>query len=179
MSDSEKMGEAIRLHVAKAAQLFNSLDPSPFHEKQIDVDAEKFIVDWQHDLGSKPFHIVVRLPKEALANVESAHIGAAMRNHFEEKAQSEGRRLRLELERGQWSLAIGISFLAACLALRGLLSEFTFPGSTMLSEGLLIIGWVAMWGPIEIFLYGWWPIAGRARQYERLARAPVLVEAAP
>jgi hypothetical protein len=26
-----------------------------------------------------------------------------------------------------------------------------------------------MWGPLEVFLYGWWPILGRCRILERLA----------
>jgi len=45
----------------------------------------------------------------------------------------------------------------------------------ILSEGLLIIGWVAMWGPLEVFLYGWWPIAGTCRILERLADLEVEV----
>jgi hypothetical protein len=39
----------------------------------------------------------------------------------------------------------------------------------ILGEGLLILGWVAMWGPLDVFLYGWWPIVGRCRILERLA----------
>jgi hypothetical protein len=42
-----------------------------------------------------------------------------------------------------------------------------------LSEGLLIAGWVAMWRPLENFLYDWWPIAGNCRVLQRLASANV------
>jgi hypothetical protein len=41
------------------------------------------------------------------------------------------------------------------------------------AEGLLIVGWVAMWGPLDIFLYGWWPIYSRCRLFDRLARLEV------
>jgi hypothetical protein len=30
-----------------------------------------------------------------------------------------------------------------------------------------------MWGPLDIFLYGWWPIYGRCRLLDRLARLEV------
>jgi hypothetical protein len=40
---------------------------------------------------------------------------------------------------------------------------------------LIILGWVANWRPIEIFLYDWWPLAQRRRLYLRLASAPVEV----
>jgi hypothetical protein len=32
------------------------------------------------------------------------------------------------------------------------------PFGSFLNEGLLIIGWVANWRPIEIFLYDWRPM---------------------
>ena len=43
----------------------------------------------------------------------------------------------------------------------------------ILSEGLIIIGWVANWRPLEIFLYGWWPLARRRKLYQRLADMPI------
>ena len=36
-------------------------------------------------------------------------------------------------------------------------------------------GWVAMWRPIEVFLYDWWPIRREARLYDRLAVMPVRI----
>jgi hypothetical protein len=41
------------------------------------------------------------------------------------------------------------------------------------AEGVLIVGWVAMWGPLDIFLYGWWPIYGRCKLFDHLARLEV------
>lgn len=48
-----------------------------------------------------------------------------------------------------------------------------------LAEGLLILGWVAMWRPIQIFLYDWWPIRNRARLFAKLAATPVEARAWP
>jgi hypothetical protein len=45
----------------------------------------------------------------------------------------------------------------------------------VLQEGLLIIGWVALWHPLEIFLYSWWPILGRQRLCRKIAMIPVEV----
>ena len=41
------------------------------------------------------------------------------------------------------------------------------------AESLVIGGWVAMWRPLEIFLYEWWPICARARLYDRLSAVRV------
>jgi hypothetical protein len=46
-----------------------------------------------------------------------------------------------------------------------------------LNEGLLILGWVANWRPLEIFLYDWWPLTRRRDLYRRLSNAKVLISA--
>jgi hypothetical protein len=45
----------------------------------------------------------------------------------------------------------------------------------MCHESFSIGGWVAMWRPIEVFLYDWWPIRAEARLYDRLSAMPVRI----
>ena len=45
----------------------------------------------------------------------------------------------------------------------------------MVQESLIILGWVAIWRPMNIFLYDWWPIRAEARLLDRLARMDVQV----
>jgi hypothetical protein len=45
--------------------------------------------------------------------------------------------------------------------------------ASILHESLLIGGWVAMWRPLEVFLYDWWPIRAEARRFDQLATMPV------
>jgi hypothetical protein len=47
--------------------------------------------------------------------------------------------------------------------------------NTLLSEGLLIIGWVAMWEPVYIFLYGWWPIVHKRNIYQKIVDMDVYI----
>jgi hypothetical protein len=37
---------SIKLKLRELAQLFNSMDPSPFHDRDLDADAEEFIMSW-------------------------------------------------------------------------------------------------------------------------------------
>jgi hypothetical protein len=51
-----------------------------------------------------------------------------------------------------------------------------FPGSRwteIVRESLLIGGWVAMWRPLEVFLYDWWPIRADVHLCNRLSAMPV------
>ena len=45
----------ISLKLRDVHQLFNSMDPSPFIEKDLDDDAEEFIVGWAE--SSRPTHL--------------------------------------------------------------------------------------------------------------------------
>lgn len=167
--------ERIALRLNRAAQLFNSFDPSPFHERELDRDADAFITGWLRDIGSKAFAIDVVLPETEAANAETL-LGPAIRNHFQYRFKMAEQDLALEMRRGRMALILGLLFLGTCLSVRELIvNAGSFPGHSVLQEGLLIIGWVAMWGPIEVFLYGWWPIVERMRLFKRLAGAPVRV----
>ena len=69
---------------------------------------------------------------------------------------------------------MALAFLAVCTSLRQLgLAFWPGPVSEVVTGGLLIAGWVAMWGPLQIFLYDWWPIRHTCRLYAKLAAIPV------
>jgi len=46
-------------------------------------------------------------------------------------------------------------------------------GASIVREGLTIIGWVAMWRPLEIYLYTWWPVREEQDLLARLTRMHV------
>jgi hypothetical protein len=80
------------------------------------------------------------------------------------------------MQDGRRSLLTGLAFLATCLTMSkflGGLGQETF--STLAQESLAIAGWVAMWRPMEIYLYDWWPLRRRHRILKKLSRMPVEV----
>jgi hypothetical protein len=85
------------------------------------------------------------------------------------------RDLRQLLRRGFVSLTIGMLFLVTLLGIAHLAVRVFGAGalSRIVEESLLIAGWVAMWRPLEIFLYDWWPILGELRLRERLSATRV------
>ncbi len=166
---------AVELRLDRLARLYNSLDPAPFNEKELDTAADDYIVGSAQDLAGKPMRLVILLSEPELTATRVADISASIHNHFALRAQVERKRLHSELRRGRSSLLIGVAFLIACLIVRELPLLPETPVGRILREGLLIVGWVAMWGPLEIFLYGWWPIVGRRRLFDRLAGIEVEV----
>jgi hypothetical protein len=167
----------IEVRLRELAQLFNSLDPSPFIDRDLDADAEEFIVSWAREL---PHHgeleLLIHLAEVPDAE-RAAGVEEAVHHYFTSRAAIKGRELRQLLRRGRASLAIGLAFLAGCfslgLLLRPLLSA---QWGAFVEVGLDIVGWVAMWRPLEIYLYDWWPIRSDLLLLRKLARMTVRLE---
>jgi hypothetical protein len=156
--------------------LFHSLDPLPFREKNLDKDAEEFIVSWARELpADQPFKIVVHLPEEQLTLPEAQEIRPAIKQFFAYRAQVIGLKLKEIFRIGRRSLAIGLTVLFISVVASQTVAANLEPRplGKVLEESLLIFAWVANWRPIEIFLYEWWPIVRRRDLYRKLASAKV------
>lgn len=167
---------AIEIQIARAAQLFHSLDPFPFREKDLDKEAEEFIVGWARELPrNAPLSIVVHLPIAEAETDQGREIGHAIHLYFAYRADGVSNELKEQFRLGRFSLLIGLATLAVCIASGQIVKSTLGNGefSRFLEEGLVILGWVANWRPIEIFFYDWWPLVRRRRLFLRLASAAV------
>jgi hypothetical protein len=177
----ESGASLIEIKLNSLAQVFNSLDPSPFHERDLDADAEDYIVGAARELPlSQPLKLVFHLPADHLDQAAIAGLDHAMHNYFAYREATARRELRFTLRQGRAALAIGLAFLLGCIVARQLVATLGHGAiAELAAEGLLIVGWVAMWRPLQIFLYDWWPIRDRARLFAKLAVAPVEARAWP
>ncbi|MCF6148314.1 MAG: hypothetical protein E3K37_06615 [Candidatus Kuenenia sp.] len=164
----------IELKLKDARQLFNTFDPAPFMEKDIDDDAEEYIVDSVREFSlDTPLKLVIYLP-ESSKEEAIRFLTEAIHNYFSYRFDTSSKELRFVLKRGRISLLIGFLFLFFCISTGEIINRF---GNGMLiqiiKEGLLISGWVAMWRPIQIFLYDWWPIRYMGKLYEKISKMPI------
>jgi len=167
---------AIEVQVTGLEQLFNSLDPFPFRERDLDRAAEEYIVGWARELpSSHPIEIIIHLPTARAESWTPKDIEDAFHRYFEYRSDMIGRDLSELFRVGRRSLQIGVAVLLSSVVLSELsLATFGHEGIfAVINEGLIILGWVANWRPIEIFLYEWWPVAGQRALYRRLAKAQV------
>ena len=169
--------EVIEVHVAELKQLFNAIDPSPFREKDLDPNAEEFIVSWAREARDAQLALLVYLDRPAGLPEEAAILKEAIQGFFAQRRDSTRQRLRQLFRVGRTSLVIGITFLAVSIGVGDFLANALSGqrAGEILRESLLIGGWVAMWRPLEIFLYDWWPIRDDARLFDRLSVMPVRI----
>jgi hypothetical protein len=168
---------SISLRIHDITQLFNSMDPSPFIEKDLDDKAEAFIVGWAQEFpANAQIKLRVQLEQWPTEGDPKELIRQAIHNHFSHLAELNRLEFRALMKQGRTSLLIGLW----CLAISLVLSKILLHGeagtwASVLSESLTIAGWVAMWRPMQIYLYDWWPLRRRGRLYEKLSRMPVEV----
>ena len=166
----------IKLKLRSVNQLFNLMDPSPFVEKDLDADAEEFIVSWAQEFPRRaPLRLRVYLEQRPTEDPTDL-VREAVHNYFAYRRNLNELEFKRLMKLGRISLLIGLLFLGACL---GVTTTFlaTARGNwvEVLRESVTIGGWVAMWRPMEIYLYEWWPLRQRGRTYSKLSRMPVEV----
>lgn len=167
---------AIEIRVDQVAQLFDTLDPFPFLQKDLDRDAEEYIVGWARELPrDRELQILLHLPPDEVAQHQESAVESSLHNFFAYRAEVTGRDLKDLFRVGRRALAIGLAVLAACILGAELVARGRSGGAftDLMRESLLILGWVANWRPLEIFLYEWWPVVRRRDLYRRLAEARV------
>jgi hypothetical protein len=149
----------ISLKLRDTNQLFNSMDPSPFIEKDLDDDAEEFIVSWAQEFPpNTPIRLRIHLDQWPAEDPKEL-IRTAVRNHFAHRAKITDLEFKRLLKQGRTSLFIGLLFLAACLLL----------------SRMLLGQEAGAWRPMQIYLYDWWPLLRLRRTFTKLSHMPVEV----
>lgn len=170
---------AIQVRVFELRQLFNSIDPSPFRERDLDPACEEFIVSWAREMPPEgDLRVEIRLEREQPPADVAAEVPAAVRSHFARAASLQDLRRRRIAREGRLSLAIGLVLLVLCISAAALVPvERLGTVGEIFRESFIIAGWVVMWHPLEVLLYGIWPVVRERRLLERLAAADVRLSA--
>jgi hypothetical protein len=113
---NEIADNVIEIRVSEIAQLFHTLDPYPFREKDLDREAEEYIVGWARELlRNRPFRIVVHFPDNETQSGLARELQEAFSRYFAARAAAIQGDLKELLRIGRRSLAIGLAILIGCL----------------------------------------------------------------
>jgi hypothetical protein len=163
----------VSVHVRSLAQMFNSLDPSPFWDRDLDPNAAKFIEDeFREKLSAAAWHLHVHTLEDAGL---ASDLQAAVEHYYERLATSARLRLQEDLRVAEIALLGGFAIFLACMTARQVLSDLLPGVPRFLNEGLIILAWLALWRPTETLVYGWVPLYRQRRLYRRLGGIRVTV----
>lgn len=165
----------IDIRIRRIDQLLEPLGPSPFSEngEALRRDAEDHLVDFAGEYGrTEPLQLTVHAPMSIKPH--AAEITRAIHAHFTLAHTRCRRRYLRRMRIGRALLIAGIAVLGIALLLRALLGD---PGDRAvieaIREGLLILGWVALWRPLDILLFERLDEHQSSALLQRLAQIPV------
>lgn len=168
----------LALDLADVGQLVAVDAAWPVHPGRLCPSAETALLDWaQRQPRQAGLAITIGLPAKALGAADAARLEAALALHFGRLAEAQRGDAQEHLGDAQKSVVLGLVILAACITTAWwIAAEWPErPLTGVLREGIGILGWVAMWKPVEMLLHERRPIIRRLRLLQRLAAAEVRV----
>lgn len=162
----------IELRIDRLEQLFDSLDPAPFHAKALDPNADSYLRDSAGEHSSLD-NLGINIHGPAtLANCVD-DIASAIHAHYKLASQQAERRHKRRRRVGRVALITGTVILAVALFLRTWVKTIEGSFGEVLAEGLLILAWVALWRPIETIGFDSWESREDRRMLNALSSVPV------
>jgi hypothetical protein len=168
--------DVLEIYLADIRRLFNSMDPAPFRERELDPNAADYIIEWAEELtGKGALELVIKLGQPLGAGDDPAMVEQSVREYFQRRAAATRRNLRHMLRLGRISMLIALLFLGPVIVIAESAAHMvqTERYAALIENSLVIGAWVALWRPLEIFLYDWWPVRAEARLYDRLSQMAV------
>lgn len=167
----------IEIGVKNPKQLFDARDPAPFRERDLDEDLVTYILSsaQEYSLGT-PLKLRVHISEASPSVPECESIAESIHNHFSYEADLAKGQLKKLFRNGRTFSLLGLTTLFFCFLLSNYIElHYDFDVKPFVREGLLISGWVAMWRPIEVFLYDWFPILEKKRYLKKLSEVDIEV----
>jgi len=162
----------IELRIDRLEQLFDSLDPAPFHAKALDPNADAYLRESAGEHASlHNLSISIHGPR-TLEN-SLGDIASGIHAHYKLASEQAERRHRRKRRVGRVALVAGSAILVLALFLRSWIKMIEGSVGEVLAEGLLILAWVALWRPIESIVFDSWESREERRLFSALSKVPV------
>ena len=149
----------IELRIAYPAQFYNLLDPAPNDEKEINQATESYIMDSLEDMPNDKrgsARIILYLDETLYEDEKTrTDMEQAIHSHFALRLCSATQKYKQAVNKGRRYLVRGLIFLLVCLILSSVVTSIHNQNDIIyaIGQSFVIIGWVALWRPVEFYLY--------------------------
>ena len=168
----------IRLQLPALQNAFDRFDPAPLSARRLAPDVMAYVLARAEELDPEsPISIVVHLPDDEFGPRRAQILSDAIRDHFHQQSDWERDERHEVFRTGRQYLVIGLAVFAFGALLLWVLQWAAENTAlyTFARNSAVILAWVVIWRPAEIFLYDWLPIRKRRLLFDRIAAAPVTV----
>ena len=171
----------IKIILSSLSNAVETLVPVPLSNMQFDTDLVAYVEEQVESIPKKDsLRLLIYFPVQKTSPEDEAVLGTIMRVYLKERIRKRRAEERAALRSVLGSCFWGFIFMLGCQIVRWLANFPQYPTiSSTLSEGLLVLGWVALWNPYDRLLFSWWPAVKQLRLVERIAQASFVFRASP
>lgn len=163
---------AVLLH--SLDELFYPLDATPLPDRLLSADVRAHLLDeWEWVREDPPPQLVVWAPEAERAGADEAGLREAIRTSL--RAASKPLRIADPMPRSERiAVRVGVVALFVCIAISAALDRISEDVLVEgVSQGILVVGWVALWLPADRFVAGTIPHFFNRRRYAEFAEIEV------
>jgi hypothetical protein len=149
---------------------------SSYIKSTLQTDAEEFIIEEAEALPPKaPINIKVHLPLSEVKHKDD--IAPAIQRHFSYRREQSQKEYKRIFKFGWRILFIGLGLLAVIFTITEIAFYYMPDNKPVLfiHESFIILSWVALWRPLELLLYEWYPVKTDMNLFSRLEHSHVQV----
>ena len=172
----------VTVRVEDINDLFISSEPRPFSsEPNYWPVLEHMFQTIRPRNANRPKRLKVLVADESPTPSLETDTKAAIRRWSDLRIEGERNEVAYHRKEGIYKLMLGLCFLAACLVLNEAATNADFLPKFLqdyFATGFEILGWVALWSPVGILVYEWWPHSHNIAVYEHIADMDVDLERA-
>lgn len=177
MAQTNSHRYTIHTNIRSHEDIFDIRDPSPISRRRLSPDWLEYVFDALDGIPRRqPVNLRLQLRRGVFHPSQTKALIRDVRQQLLHHQRSLRHKLRQNFREGRTSLLLGLIVLVAFVFLSEASTKIDL-GDFQLAfrEGFLIIGWVALWRPVEILLYDWWPIAESRRKVSQILRGTITV----
>lgn len=164
----------IKVEISKLGQLITVDNANTYPGTGVDSDASEYLhnkadlIRLNHDV-----RLEVSIPK--ISGEEKELATKVLHRFFDYKTQVAKKDLAHNFAQGITSIIFSVILVISCALIYILFKVLGASDGlmTLISSILIIACWVAVWTPVEIFLFNWWPIRHEVRVYRKLSTMEV------
>lgn len=177
MSREQTDPQVIEIGVRSIDALFAEFHAEPISERPLSDSARLYVLDLYESVPEPgPEALIVRAPARERSQTDEQAVRAALRADF--RAHSGRYRDAARFSRRDWLSAwIGIAILLGSIAISTTLERLTDDVIVAgIAQGIVVVGWVALWPPAQRFANDVIPHRFERRSYAGLAQLEIRFE---
>ena len=142
---------AFAIRVPSLDDLLDPYSAQPLDRRPLREDVrERILRAWIDTRHERPKGLTVELPSAERNGALKAQVEAAIRRDLSQTFEASGR-LHIFTRSERREAVVAFCFLVVCLLASSLVDELTANDAVFvgISQGLVVLGWVAMWQPAQ------------------------------